>query len=115
MTSTELLFPVNAKAWATSPLTWALLFWSVPELLPARSTTFPSPVHQSVKPAGGTVHAGGETVRVVLPVKDPRDALMVVLPAEEALANPEGLTVATPGAEDDHNAALVESFVVWLL
>jgi hypothetical protein len=40
---------------------------------------------------------------------------MVVLPGEEALANPEGLTVATAGTEDDHDTALVESFVVWLL
>ena len=75
----------------------------------------PSPVHQSVKLAGGAVHAGWETVRVVLPVREPRDALMVVLPGENALANPEGLTVATAGAEDDHDTALVESFVVWLL
>jgi hypothetical protein len=90
-------------------------FWSVPELLPTRSTTSPSPVHQSVKPTGGAIHAGWETVSVVLPVTEPRDARIVVLPGEEALASPEELTVATPVAEDDHDTALVESFVVWLL
>jgi hypothetical protein len=54
-------------------------------------------------------------VRVVLPVKEPKDAWMVVLPAEEALAKPEGLIVATEVEEEDHDTALLESFVVWLL
>jgi hypothetical protein len=68
-----------------------------------------------VKPAGGAVQEGWVTVKVALPVREPRDAWMVVLPADEALANPVGLTVPTVVAEDDHDTALVESFVVWLL
>jgi hypothetical protein len=57
------------------------------------------------------VHEGCETVSVVLPVTDPRDAWIVVFPAEDALANPEELTAATALEEDDQDTALVEFFV----
>jgi hypothetical protein len=48
----------------------------------------------------------------VLPITDPRDAWIVVFPAEDAAANPEGLTEATALDEDDQETAVVESFVL---
>lgn len=43
---------------------------------------------------------------------EPSEAWIVVLPAENAEATPEELTVATVFEEDDHDAAVVESFVL---
>lgn len=42
------------------------------------------------------------TVREALPVTPPDTALIVVLPVPTAVANPAEVTVATPGAEEDH-------------
>jgi len=48
----------------------------------------------------------------VLPVIDPKEAWMVVFPVENALANPEELTMATVFEEDDQDTAVVEFFVL---
>ena len=42
------------------------------------------------------------TLREALPVTPPETAPIVVLPVPTAVANPAELTVATPGAEEDH-------------
>src|SRR5260370_6605744 len=95
LTSNEAPFPPKLKPSATSPLAWVAPLCRVPELLPAMSASSSSPVHHPTKPAGAAAQEGWETVRVVLPVIDPMEAWMVVFPAENALAKPEELTVAT--------------------
>jgi hypothetical protein len=54
----------------------------------------------------------GVTVRVVVPVTDPLEAEMVVLPAATAVAKPAVLTVATAGLEDSQFALDVRFLVL---
>jgi hypothetical protein len=76
------------------------------------STTLPSPVHHPNKPAGGTTHTGGETVTIVLPLRELYVALIVAVPAAAVLTNPEADTVATEVAEEDQVPELVRFCVL---
>jgi hypothetical protein len=49
---------------------------------------------------------------VARPVIDPAVAVMVVVPADRALASPELFAVATDAAEEDQLTELVPSFVL---
>lgn len=67
-------------------------------------------VNTSAAGAGGG--AAVVTVRVVLPLVAPETALMVVVPALTAVANPVELIVAAAAFDEDQVAVFVRSWVV---
>ena len=58
------------------------------------------------------MHGGLETVSAVLPLTDPRVALICVVPLASAVASPELLIVATEFADEDQLTVVVASLVL---